>query len=354
MTTTNANLCGKCHPNRVSASNDGSGTWAGYGATNPGTHPVGSNVFTDTNGAGNSPINATALGIRTFGVVADYRLGPKIITGALTLATGAGMTCVTCHAVHGVETADGGAALAGTPNEDLLAVAGTGTMDGHANGGRVANARNFLCEACHVAAATWDPATSLAYAGTNVPNPGGTQFTHPADDLGARASAGVGDWAIIPGQTGTATGWPARTSGTIGGNVGTTAPICESCHMPHPLASATAQTSAPAITASATHILRSSETTLCDRCHSAAVGNHHPTGVAMGRFADSDIVPTGTTLQCGHCHVGSGAHNWAAAAGVGLNPLWEPSNNARPHTAGQFLATMSKECVDCHLYSGIT
>lgn len=338
-----SNLCAKCHPNRLNAGNDGSGAWAGYGATNPGSHPAGANVYTDPDT--NSPINATALGIRNYGVVADFRLGPKVVTGAAGLASGTGMTCVTCHSVHGVESADGGVVVAGTPNEDLLAVAGTGSMSGHANGGQAANARNPLCEACHVGPTAWDPAAGAAYAGTNVPNPGNTAYTHPVDDLNASMSLGV---LLFP-KAGDAQAnlWPNRTNGPS--NVGT-APVCESCHIPHPNASTAAQTSAPATVVSGTHLLRDAEGVVCGRCHSSFAG-HHPAEVDMGRFADTAIVPTGTTLRCGHCHTGAGGHNWTANRQLGLNPNWEPANNARPHSAGQTNANMSKECVDCHLPS---
>jgi predicted CXXCH cytochrome family protein len=350
-----SNLCAKCHPSRLNSGNDGSGTWSGYGSGNAaGSHPAGSNVYTDTDGAGNSPINATALGIRGSGVVADYRLGPKIVGFGASLASGNGMTCNSCHSVHGVESADGGVTVASTPNEDLLAVAGTGTMSGHANGGQSASTLNPLCEACHVGAdsganATYDPGTAATYAGTYKPNPGGTIYTHPVDDLGAFASVGVGTNFPKAGDN-QANLWPRRSG--VGGNVGD-APVCESCHMPHPNASAVAQTSAPATVATGTHILRDAEAPLCSRCHGTVPG-HHPAGVAMGRFADTNIVPSGTTLECGHCHSGNGAHNWSAARQVGLNANWEPANNARPHSAGQTNANMSKECVDCHLPATIT
>lgn len=335
-------LCQLCHPNR-GASN---AAFSGYGTSNPGYHPVGTNVTGDNDGTGNSPIVITPLGMRTWGSVADYRSGPSGVGGAATLASG--LACGSCHAVHGVESADGGQMLANTPNEDLLALDNGGDMGGHHNGGQGTADANGLCEACHdTGATTYDAGAAANYAGTLNPNPGGTAYTHPVDDLGSANEA----VSAFPSS------WPYSTTtpgaGTIGGA------LCESCHMPHPRQSTVAQTSSPATVTSGTHILRNSDQGICDDCHTGVVADHHPTSVPMGGYTDNDInTGVAATLECGDCHSGNGAHNWLGASQVGLNPNWEPTQNARGSADaigqnGTFsgpngAVALSKECVDCH------
>jgi len=126
--------------------------------------------------------------------------------------------------------------------------------------------------------------------------------------------------------------------------------ICESCHTPHP-ASNSGQTNYTAVPANSTPILRRAEADLCGVCHSISNPRHHPIGAAImdgTYFADTAIVPSGTALNCGHCHVG-GAHNWSEALYPSLNTNWEPPNNGRPdNNAIRYGTDVSKECNDCH------
>ncbi len=349
-------LCSRCHNNRLfvgglpSQTQDAWGDF--YGADNPGSHPVGTDVWDDSDAPANSPIDMSGSAELTY--VYDsgpttHNLGGHLIDGVDNPASGNGITCVTCHAVHGVQL-DSIYPLGMAPVANLL------TIDQPtANGGSIKNGdgdpRNALCEACHGtdagATATIDASTGVAYTGSLRVNPGSTIGTHPVDDLGAAGSASVGAFPA---------GWPV---GSAAGTNVSPAPICESCHTPHPNANSGR---ASIFTASGTHILRGSEDDtsvdyVCTKCHTFAEGaGHHPSNVAMpeaGPIADSLIGNRDGTLTCGDCHeAGSGAHNWAGA-GVGLDPDWEPAGNGRGLAADERVtAGASKECWDCHYKEG--
>jgi len=335
-------LCDECHTARGA----GDGTWAGYGDTNTlGTHPVGTNVTGDNDVAGNSPIDigvGVAAGASFFdddygAASGAHNLGGHLINGATTT----GVTCVTCHGVHGIQP-DAGAAI--SPTEDLLVIAqgvqGTAEPAYRANG--AGDTGNALCQGCHaylvLAANSWDP--------------GGTAFSHPSSGKFATMDAGVGALATLSAAAQT---WPFGSSTSAGTmDVGV---ICESCHAPHPT-QGNAGTGYGALANS--HMLRAQENTICNDCHTSQMANHHPIGAMPAAYADAAIAGAdgnAANLSCADCHAGSaGAHNWASATGIAINPLWEPLDNGRAadlasHGASgaSYVANTSKECIDCHI-----
>jgi predicted CXXCH cytochrome family protein len=335
-------LCARCHDNRQFVGGTASATqgdWgANYGSANDGSHPVGDDVYQD--GGADSPITIAATFRTAYGATnGGHNLGGHLTNGETVAGANSagGITCVTCHAVHG-SRADANPPVVddGTPAvNDLLVIAqsATGSI---ANGGAATDDNNALCEGCHISpAGTIDASTGVAYVGGGYePNPGASNYAHPADDMGASGSAGV---VAFPA------GWP--TGATPGTNVGP-APLCESCHTPHPAANI-ARTTITA--ASGTPILRDTEAALCARCHElgAAAGRHHPSNVPMDRMDDDVIGNADATLTCSDCH-GGGAHN-LGASGVTFDPQWEPTNNGRGlEAAERVTAGASKECEDCH------
>jgi hypothetical protein len=323
-----------------------------YGVLNPGSHPVGTDVLGDDSDTGNSPIDITMVSVLDYeyGAQESHNLGGHLIGGGVAGAAGVG--CVTCHAVHGVQHEIMWPAGGTNAAPNLLAI--DQPTVGGMFGGSVRNgngdARNALCEGCHTndpANPTMDASTGLAYGGTNQVNPGGSVGTHPVDDLGAAGSAGV---SAFPA------GWP--TGGAPDPSV-SPGPICESCHTPHPAANAASRADIMASAASGTHILRALEDDtsadyLCIQCHSFAEGaGHHPSNVDMGSMGDSTIGDQLGQLTCGDCHeAGNGAHNWAGA-GVGLDPDWIPAGNGRGPAATErnFVGT-STTCENCHYNEG--
>jgi predicted CXXCH cytochrome family protein len=346
-------LCARCHNNRQFVSGAASATqgpWgANFGLANPGSHPMGTDVFDDQDG--DSPVDLTADGRfnLAWGASEGHNLGGHLIDGATVPGAGAGMTCATCHSVHGVQD-DNVNPGTGTYNQDPVANLLTipqptvgGAFDDAYNGNGDPN--NALCEACHTgfAGATLDASTGLAYggAGYNV-NPGNQAYTHPVDDLGASGSASV---SAFPAD------WPVGS--TPGTNV-SPGPICESCHTPHPLANVGRPTIVG--TGTGTHILRAPEDAadvqyLCTQCHdfTAEGAGHHPYNVDMGTMSDPLIGDGDAILTCDDCHgQGAGAHNWAGG-GVGLDPDWMPAGNAKgPRASEMDAANTSMQCAICH------
>ncbi len=339
-------LCQDCHGSR-SVNQGPSATWVAWGIANVGanntvgSHPVGSDITGDVSG-GASPIN---FGLTAYiNVVRSNQVDNWSLGGHLS-AEG-GVMCGSCHAPHGVDTDEASPSAELFPSQMLLVFrqgAGIGSEAAVANGNGDAN--NRLCESCHyTTASTVNAATGAAYSpttwnaggaaygtagGTNYnkqPNPGGTAYTHPVDDLGAQYTGGTSVTAFP-------TDWPVGS--TAGTNV-SPGPICESCHTPHPAANNAARGS---ITVSnGTPILRDTNTLLCGRCHTGMLGDHHPVGAGImtARFNWNSGVGgaaigtgSGTDLSCGDCHRGNGAHNWLGMSQVGLDNNWIPSNNGR-------------------------
>ena len=346
-------LCEFCHTQRAFVGGTpqtnpaAMGAWGGafYGLTNPGSHPVGTDVELDANG-GASPITITAvMQVAKVATVGGWSLGGHRTGGA----TGT-VTCTTCHAPHGVQ-ADVDPQLAptsaGSPHLGLLAIS-QDTGDSRADGD--GNLRNALCEGCHVnSAATWNPFTNAAYVGAGFePNPGGTAYTHPADDLGAKYSGTVTNGANFPDAS-----WPVGSDATV--NNMDPKVICESCHTPHPNANAALTLRGSAnyvIAASNTPILRDTPEAICGGCHTTGIAGHHPIGVYDPvRFGAVGIGDNASPLTCGDCHNGNGAHNWVGMGMVGLDPQWLPLNNGRTATdtkAGEVNTGASTTCTDCH------
>ncbi|MBI5115453.1 hypothetical protein HZA56_03185, partial [Candidatus Poribacteria bacterium] len=350
-------LCARCHTERqfvngVEQAVQGDWGSAYYGTGNPGSHPMGTDVYNDRDTPEDSPVNLTAAGVFTYsyGATGAYNLGGHLTDGGTTPGSGSGVTCVTCHAVHGVQP-DSDPPAGGTPPVPNLLTIAQPTAGG-AYGGSVydgnGDPRNALCEGCHNegTATTIDPATGLTYSGSYNPNPGAQGYTHPCDDLGASGSAGV---AAFP------TDWPEGSS--PGANVDP-GPICETCHTPHPNHN---EPYRPTIlSASGSPILRATD--VCGQCHGGGAGSHHPAGVSMGSLSDSAIENGDGILNCGDCHGGAqqSAHNWQQPGSFNLDPDWEPnttggtnySDNGRTYeetTNKRFVPGSSKECADCHL-----
>jgi hypothetical protein len=148
----------------------------------------------------------------------------------------------------------------------------------------------------------------------------------------------------------TALGWPVGDGADNGDDADI---ICESCHMPHPLAALSNAQDDP-VSGSNSHILRNTDNQICDNCHTATMANHHPIGAGLmdgTLFLDNAIGDGDTNMECADCHNGNGAHNWTAAGAVGLDPDWQPWDNARNATddvVNRATPDMSKECIDCH------
>jgi len=329
-------LCQKCHTNRhyvggVTAQNQAAGAWGGgyVGPTNPGSHPVGSDITGDVYG-GPSQIN---IPVQMRVLTNATGAGGWSLGGHLTANTGGGVTCVTCHAVHGgqIDAQDNTSGqvsfTAYSPNTNYLAIAQASISAAWTNGRSVANGNagyNFLCEGCH----------------GNNPGGAGT-FSHPVDNVASTYDAGV---TAFPAN------WPVGAGG--GTNVSPD-PICESCHAPHPTADAARADLNNA--GGAAYILRDDLIAICSDCHTGTIGGHHPVGMAYNASGVTYLRNTSgggsVTLTCATCHNGSGgAHNWTAPGAIGMDNNWKPANNGRStaQATDMFNADMSKTCMDCH------
>ena len=334
-------ICARCHARRnyvggtdFSGPMARAGLWgmdSNTGEANPGSHPVGNDVTENT--AGGPPVTIGALFRIPFSPQpAQWSLGPHLSEGSL-----GGVTCLTCHAVHGLaldREAYGDSALAHPPNPLFLATPqAEGTVAGY--GRTVANGAghtNSLCESCH---------------SVHPGRPG--LFSHPTDSFPSGTDMGVEQFPE---------GWPEGDVSIAGQNVSPT-PICETCHVPHPEAAVQAGRR-DVITGAGAFILRApvhrSEggTVLCDNCHSTEMADHHP----INRIYDSSGVPylrnagagPGDVLTCSTCHWG--AHNWAQPGWAGLDPSWLPYDNGRDvlQAEDMYNPDMSKTCMDCHYF----
>ncbi len=349
-------LCSQCHGNRryeggsVAFGNALAnwGTDSAQGVNNPGSHPVGPDVTGDNYKAGTSPISIPdemTVDFPAAGVKDAWAMG-----GHLTSGDSGGVTCATCHAVHGIFVDTAEATLPATadtvPNGNMLVMFQPSVIQ-DANGRDIYNGEggiNDLCEACHSDAT---PSIDAGYnADSYAPNPGGTDFGHPVDDMEIQA---VMDWVTaFPAD------WPVGdltlidTSDNV--NIADPVVICESCHVPHPAANVnrTDDDGAGGF-ANSEFILRNSQVDVCADCHTSAAAGHHPVGIAYtGRpvYLPDD----GGDLACSTCHSGTGGHNWTGIGAVGLDPDWLPIDNGRAATRAveQYNADMSITCMDCH------
>ncbi len=346
-------ICDECHIGRGA----GDVVWAsGYGNSAVpnalGSHPVGTDVTTDTSqhdidgDLADEPDSPIFIGIgagagatafdKPYGGAAAHNLGGHLIGGVAKDGANHGpMTCQTCHAIHGNQNDSDPPGAVGGPYEDLLAI-GQGTHavangDPDAGDGN-AEASNALCNGCHanqnLAAWAWDP--------------GATLFSHPCD-----AQLAVNDMGAVVTPN---ANWPLGNQGGV--PLMSIGVICETCHDPH---GATTNT----------HLVRQdgdgpvillTETTLCDACHTVALGLtcHHPVcnGCMGGRIQSATIGNGDANLTCSDCHNGTGAHNWATAGGIGLDPQWIPFDNGRTLEpacgVASYIANTSRTCFDCH------
>jgi predicted CXXCH cytochrome family protein len=331
------------------------------GVNNPGSHPVG----TDITGDGNADAPITiwrSMKVGFSGTRAQWTTG-----GHLSGGNTGGITCVTCHAVHGLDyDADGNAANAfyadkTQPVANMLVLNQGQWTDG--NGRTVANGAggyNGLCEGCHVGNNTQmvaaysvnaNGSTFAVATGPINPNPGATPYSHPVD--GMKVTAGR-DW--VSGVT-----WPTSSiNWPIGSSTATSASvpnvICESCHVPHAAAN-TGRSDLnvrPAMGLTTDYMLRTTADELCWACHVSSIKRHHPVNKRYNTVGITYLIATGATarmdtLTCGTCHAGRGAHNWAGKGQVDLDPNWRPTNNGRGTQANELFDTVaSLSCMDCH------
>jgi mono/diheme cytochrome c family protein len=348
-------ICSQCHGTRryaqgVLDSADALGLWGtnGYqGINNRGSHPVGTDVTGDNFGVGTSPITFPDEVTVLWDNTADsWAMGGHLHNGTDT----GGVTCVTCHAVHGIQndSAEPTAIANAIPNAQFLVFGqGLGAPD---NGRQMANGNgdyNALCEACHWSAAVVIDTDYNADAPH--PNPGGTAFGHPVDDMEVISAV---NWLDAFGDA----DWPVGNMGIPGfdvtdnNNITTPQVICESCHVPHPAANVGRVDDDFGGFVNSDYILRNDITNICDNCHdnTNSVAGHHPVGVSYtGRPA---YLSDNGTLVCTTCHSSSGGHNWQTLGGVGLDPDWLPADNGRDADNGveQYNVNMSITCMDCH------
>ncbi|MCK5352394.1 hypothetical protein KAJ77_07435, partial [bacterium] len=282
----------------------------------------------------------------------EWSLGPHLSEGSV-----GGVTCLTCHAVHGValdKEAYGESAMSYPPNLLYLAVSqAPGTVNGYSR--PVANGSgqtNTLCESCHGEGnspnrapdgSSWSDQDHNVHPG----QPG--LFSHPTDSY--PASTGMGVVNFPPG-------WPEGDPSIAGQHVSPSL-ICETCHVPHPEAALQGGRS-DVITGAGASILRApisqsqAGTIMCDNCHSMEVEGHHP----INRSYDSSGVPymqnvtagAGDLLTCSTCHFS--AHNWIQPGWAGLDPSWLPLDNGRDivQVEDMYDPDMSKTCMDCHYF----
>lgn len=186
--------------------------------------------------------------------------------GHLSLGRTGGVSCATCHAVHGNHS--------DPPGEKLLALA------------PVNEVANLFCEGCH-AGTRGDGRTAPPY-----PNPGGTTTArtyHAVDDDESNGTGRVLEIREPPG-------WP------FGGGTPRRL-LCTTCHAAH---FALAQTSLLRTPAKAPGF--------CEECHEQVSVFHHPAGVVSetrcGKLMPAPTYGTARLLGCADCHR---AHN----AGLG-------------------------------------
>jgi predicted CXXCH cytochrome family protein len=350
-------LCSTCHDNRHY---DGGGaafvqgaamaTWGAGNtqASNPGSHPVGTDVVATLNDALQTIVISGEFQVGLSAVVDGWNLGGHLDAGA-----SGGVVCVSCHAVHGAQD-DADDTLIGTATEhvpytNFLVIDQASTGINYTTPGTLSRSVasgfgdfNPLCEDCHNG--TLGAGYTLNGADTAV-DPGATGYTHPLD-------------GIVPSADGWVTAFPANWP--VGGGFNTAmspVAICESCHVMHPTANNTANVVRPDIVAAAPdygYVLRDGFEDVCANCHTGSITGHHPVAITYDSTDVGYLTYTsgagGDTLECRTCHAANGAHNWSNIDGIGLDPGWIPVDNARSVTAAvdAVATTLSQTCMDCH------
>ena len=423
-------LCIRCHYDRAHDGTDWQNgatagiidDWGGgLGRFNLGSHPVGTNITGDMPGTRVTPIIvfddlAPTAWIQFFNDDAGitdrtddseypagggwWNLGRHTATDADVLpGTGkdGGVVCVTCHAIHGVQddtdpTEDKIAIdlvlppineWDYNPNVNLLALPQSSGMSPPgspviANGGFMGDdlldGANRLCEACHRGGIAGPDPFSLElndesgpYQGDFFPNPGGTDYTHPIDDVVVLTEA-VSEFPDYwpDGGAGDPTPPPEPTP----------IPICESCHIAHPARSIITVRgditpgvliNDPPTDGAGQFILRNGAFAVCAECHTTGIGDHHPVGTMTNDFPLVIDVPWDTLqigkdgfignsdehIECGDCHNMPGAHGWPGPNQINLDPDWWPLNNGRDPLdtmLGELANSMgaSATCELCH------
>jgi len=354
-------ICAKCHQKRnfvngveQSGPSASSGNWGlnkFTGLSNPGSHPVGKDIAGERTDGALVEINCF-FRIELAPEPLLWSLGPHLTNGYY-----GGVTCLTCHAVHGVDLdmdAYGDMVISTPPEPSFLAIPQSeGTVTGYdrpvANG---SGGSNILCEACHGLdrnPPTTPQGTSWSDESHNV-NPGKlNSFSHPVDSYPSLLDMGV---------TSFPDGWPEGDSALAGDGVSPTL-ICETCHTPHPAAAINSGRTDVLIGAGE-FILRApisakkGEAILCDQCHMSAIDGHHPierTYNSLGVFyLKSSSANSNDVLTCSTCH--NSAHGWNQPGLVGLDPNWVPFDNGRSEIQEEdmFNLDMSKTCMDCHYF----
>jgi predicted CXXCH cytochrome family protein len=237
------------------------------GAHNPGSHPVGVDISGHLT-AGGFPVTIP----RSMRVPFATEPGKWSLGGHLSEGDHGAITCVTCHAVHGVkkneeEGSPGDAADDCLPTPNMLVIP-QGTMLDPATGRRIANGAggsSALCEGCHqgALAAEYGVAGAGSKTGRIFPNPGSTLFGHPVDGmrtLGDRLPNG-------PGWAGSAANWPV--GGATGGSASRPNLVCGTCHAAHPAAARGRFDlgTAPGKWSTTGYLLRAPSGRLCPTCH---------------------------------------------------------------------------------------
>lgn len=349
-------ICQKCHTNRHPAAwvNGAFGAWGSTRrATNPGSHPIGSDIIADTTGDldANSPIVAVADLNGKLKMARGVTAGGSWSLGG-HLSTGNAISCNTCHAVHGVQKDDDDLTSTGAsavPGEDFLAISQqTTTSEGYSS--PIANgdgAYNTLCEACHHGGTAGD--------GGYWWNPGATANSHPVD-LNVLSTANF--------STSFLSNLPAGNIPAGAAPDPAPQPICESCHTPHIAAWKAAGLLTATRNADGGAFILRAQANLCEFCHNGTgtMTGHHPGGAAGVYGVSTSLGKSdGTTLGCGTCHAYSTAstgaiHNWTTPGrptDLSLNPGWVPTNNAprgSALTTGNLInANTSQICIDCHI-----
>ena len=312
--------CETCHLHRANATGQGTtNIVASAAAGNFSQHPTDKAIS-----ASNSHLEAFVA------VAAEFNQVPGVQGAAQSfwnlgghrndgLATG-NMTCATCHAVHGNETAVFTAADGNTQ----VGAEVTGYNALLVRNGAQTTVSAAICTGCHA---------NVMVAGVGA-GPGSTGLSHPIDTVRST-------WSVT-GILG-----PGAPVGSYWGTNSGDVIVCESCHDMHYGSSSTSLLRGPI---DGPNVLTSNSN--CDACHSTStMPNHHPAGVvytgiagpltrttafnwgtyAFGTAGPAYSFATGGVMTCGTCHGGSGAHNIPGAF-PGLTSV----------------NSCSDMCVDCH------